>query len=54
MTHYTQKAYYNRRATANVYKVGDRVMWLDKKKLGGASVWSLTEFGLALGKLSNI
>ena len=39
MSHYTQKAYYIRWATANVYKVGDRVMWLDKKKkLGGAGV----------------
>ena len=38
MTHYTQKAYYDRWATANIYKVGDRVIWLDKKKLGGAVV----------------
>ena len=35
MMHYTQKAYYDCWATANVYKVEDRVMWLDKKTRRG-------------------
>ena len=35
VAHSTQKAYYDRWARANTYRVGDRVMWLDKKTRRG-------------------